>query len=181
MKRQVTVLKILTVLTVATITISAWAKVNLPNREGPRPETTSGVPHIQIGISEKAELTKLFLQKVASIPGVGIRGTVISLPGAKGFWLDSSLPIAQQKAIVRGREFAHIHPDGSLHASLPPTLAKQAVKAGWAVSHPWSNQREGWEGFVMLYTPQTKAEMETVFQLTLASYNYVTGLNVTID
>lgn len=172
---------ILSAVFIYTINISAWADTKLPNRNGPRPQTTSGVPHIQIGVSEHEALTKQFLQKVARIPGVDIRATVISLPGAKGFWLGNTLPVAQQEAIVRGREFAHIHPDGSLHASLPPTLAKQAIKAGWAISHPWSKKREGMDGFVMLYTPQTEDEMKIVFQLTLASYNYVTGQNVTID
>ncbi len=181
MKLLTRVLKIIAVLLIFKVNIVAWADTEIPNRNGPKPETTSGVPHIQIGVSEKAELTKLFLQKVARIPGVDIRGTVISLPGAKGFWLTKDTPITQNQAIVKGREFAHIHPDGSLHASLPPKLAKQAIKAGWAISHPWSNQREGWEGFVMLYTPQSEDEMKIVFELTLASYNYVTGLNVYID
>lgn len=34
-------------------------------------------------------------------------------------WLSEEAPVARPEAIVARREFAHIHPDGSLHALLP--------------------------------------------------------------
>lgn len=113
---------------------------------------------MQIGVSPNLEINETFLLEVSKLPGVEIRPTIVSLPGAKGFWLDESLSLVHPEVIVGGREFAHIHPDGSLHASLPPDRAKEAVEAGWAVAHPWANQRQGWEGFVMLYTPQSQEE-----------------------
>ena len=103
---------------------------------------------------------------------------MVSLPGAKGFWLNEGVTLARPDVIVGGREFAHIHPDGSLHASLSPELAVQAVDAGWAIHHPWAKQRPGWEGFVMIYTPVSKDELEVIFQLVLGSYNFVTGRDV---
>lgn len=115
------------------------------------------------------------LRRVANIPGVEIRDTVVSLPGAQGFWLNEDVTLARPDVIVGGREFAHVHPDGSLHASVAPELAAQAVDAGWAVHHPWANQRPGWDGFVMIYTPGSVDEMKTVFQLVLESYSFVTG------
>ena len=54
----------------------------------------------------------------------------------------------------------------------------QAVKAGWAIGHPWANQRPGWNGFVMIYTPASKAELDVVYQLVLESFNFVTGKNI---
>lgn len=148
---------------------------NLPVRSSPIPPTTNGVPHVQIGVEAVPEISEALLRRVSSIPGVEIRPTVISLPGAKGFWLSEDLTLARPDVIVGGREFAHIHPDGSLHASLSPELAGEAVEAGWAIHHPWANQRPGWEGFVMIYTPGTRDEMEVVFELILGSYNFVTG------
>lgn len=74
-----------------------------------------------------------------------------------------------------GREFAHLHKDGSLHASLKPELAVEAIEAGWAVAHPWANQRKGWEGFVMIFTPTTSDELEVVKRLVEDSYSFVTG------
>lgn len=153
------------------------AEVPLPEREGQRPQTTGSVPHIQIGAEAVPELSDRLTGLVATLPGVALRPTVISLPGATGFWLSEDLELARPQAIVGGREFAHMHPDGSLHASLPPARANEAVQAGWAVMHPWADQRPGWEGFVLLYTPRSAQEADIVFQLLIDGYNYVTGGN----
>ena len=147
---------------------------DLPVRNSPVPSTTKGVPHVQIGVVAVPEISTELLRRVSNIPGVEIRDTIISLPGAKGFWVNETVKLSRPDAIVAGREFAHIHPDGSLHASLPPGLAAKAVKSGWAVHHPWADQRPGWEGFVMLYTPGTMDELEVVYRLIVASYTFVT-------
>ena len=149
--------------------------VELPTRNTPRPATTNGVPHVQIGVETFAELRNALLQRVSNIPDVEIRNSIISLPGAKGLWLKDELSLAHPEVIVGGREFAHVHPDGSLHASLHPDMARAAVKTGWAIPHPWSNQRPGWEGFVMVYSPQSAEDLEVVYQLVLQSYQFVTG------
>ena len=109
--------------------------------------------------------------------GKGVNRSILLLQGpgklhhAKHF-------VVRPEVIVRGREFAHIHPDGSLHASLPPQRAQEAVKTGWAIWHPWAKEREGWEGFVMLYTPLSMEELEVTFQLVVDSYNFVTGQEI---
>ena len=54
-------------------------------------------------------------------------------------------------------------------------MALAAIEAGWAVAHPWAKQRAGWEGFVMIFTPNTQAELNVVLQLVRGSYTYVTG------
>lgn len=149
--------------------------VTFPIRDGARPDTTNGVPHVQIGVSPVPELSEEMLRQVAEFPGVVLGATRVSLPGAVGFQLTSDVQIAQPQAIVGGREFAHLHPDGSLHASLHPDTARAAIDAGWAVAHPWADQRAGWEGFVMIYTPITKAELDVVLQLVRGSYTYITG------
>lgn len=149
--------------------------VEFPQRETQRPETTNGVPHVQLGVEAVPELSAELLRRVATFPGVRIGETRISLPGAIGFQLEDGLDLARPEAIVGGREFAHVHPDGSLHASLRPETARAAVKAGWAVAHPWADQRAGWEGFVMIYTPHSEEELDVVVQLVRHSYAYVTG------
>ncbi len=167
------------VLAVALLTaLSALADVgSLPNKETPIPRTTNSVPHVQIGVEPAPEISDELLKRVSEIPGVEIRRTVVSLPGALGFWVEDDVAIAHPEVIVGGREFAHLHPDGSLHASLPPTLAEMAVKAGWAASHPWADQRPGWEGFVMILTPVNFDELEVVFGLVVDSFEFVTGRN----
>lgn len=142
------------------------------------PHTSSHVPHVQVGVEPVPEVDAELLRRVSALPAVDIRPTIISLPGAKGLWLLEGSPLARPDVIVRGREFAHIHPDGSLHASLPPARAREAVDAGWAAWHPWARTRKGWDGFVMLYTPQSMQELEVTFQLIVDSYNLVTGQGV---
>ena len=148
---------------------------NLPIRETPRPVTTKGVPHVQLGVEIVPDVHAKLMQRVSKIPKLDIRPTVVSLPGATGFWLLEDLRLKRPDVIVGGREVAHVHPDGSLHASLPPDRAREAVAAGWAIPHPWADQRPGWEGFVMLYTPETMAEVDVVFGLIIDGYNFVTG------
>ena len=150
---------------------------NLPIRENPRPETTDRIPHIQIDVEAVPELSEELLQRVSEIAGVDLRGTIVGRFGSTGFWLHENIKLARPGAIVRGREFAHLHPDGSLHASLPPELAVEAIEAGWAIPHPWAAKNRGLKGFVMIYTPLSKDELEVVFHLIMESYGFITGKN----
>lgn len=154
------------------------AAENLPMRKTPTPQTTGGVPHVQIGVNPVPELSQALLERVEGLPGVQLGATRVSLPGAVGFQLNDDMSLAHPEVVVGGREFAHLHPDGSLHASLEPKLARAAIQAGWAVAHPWSSEREGWQGFVMIYTPTTQAELGVVIQLVEQSYSFVTGRKV---
>ena len=170
------VLMVAVAVAIAVIPVSVLSE-NLPTRGSPVPVTTDGVPHVQIGVDPIPEISADLLQRVSKIPGVDIRDTVISLPGALGFWVLEDVPLARPDVIVGGREFAHLHPDGSLHASLEPELADEAVKTGWAAHHPWADERSGWEGFVMIFTPLNHDELEVVLQLLEKSYDFVTGKN----
>ncbi|KAA3643024.1 MAG: phospholipase [Chloroflexi bacterium] len=147
----------------------------LPEKPGPRIETTGSVPHTQIGVQPVPPVNDQLFRLAFSLPGVERRDTIVSLPGAHGMWLLDSVPVVQPQAIVAGREFAHIHPDGSLHAPLPFERALEVQETGWGERHPWADEREGWEGFVMLYTPLSFEELEITFQLIVESYSYVTG------
>lgn len=160
---------------IATFAPASAQDAHFPMREGMRPETTNGVPHVQIGARAVSELSDALLRHVADFPGVILGETRVSLPGAVGFQIAADAPIAQPQAIVGGREFAHLHPDGSLHASLHPDTARSAIEAGWAVAHPWADRREGWAGFVMIYTPVTEAELDVVLELVRSSYTFITG------
>ncbi len=146
----------------------------LPERKRPRPLTQQGMPHTQIGIKPVPEVNTELFKRCYSLPGVQNRPTVISVPGARALWLSEDLPLAHPEVIALGREFAHIHPDGSLHTSLPHELAGEAVKKGWAEPHPIA-QYMGIEGMVLLYTPLDMDELDVVFGLVLNSYNFVTG------
>lgn len=149
----------------------------LPKREGPRPLTNKSMPHSQIGVRPVSAVNEALFRRCFSLPDVRNEPTVISVPGARALWLEENLPLAHPEVIARGREFAHIHPDGSLHVALPPERAQEAIEAGWAEPHPIAAYM-GWEGMVMLYTPRDMAELDIIFQLVVDSYNYVTGRQV---
>ena len=150
----------------------------LPQRSGPPPQTTGGVPHTQIDVDPVPEILNELLRRTFALPDVENRPTIVSLPGTRGVWISEGVSLAHAEAIVAGREFTHIHPDSSLHTPLPFERAIQAVDAGWAERHPWADRQEGWEGLVLLYTPRTLEELEVVFQLIVESYNFVTGRDV---
>ena len=96
----------------------------LPTKSTPRPLTTPNVPHIQLNVQTNPAMNDALLRQVSQMPGVVLRDTVISLPGAVGFWVDNAVPLTRPEFIVAGRDFAHMHPDGSMHASLPVELAQ---------------------------------------------------------
>jgi phospholipase/carboxylesterase len=154
--------------------VSTIEQVELPERDGTPPATTSGVPHQQIGVDPVPEVNDELFRRVFSIPGVESQPSVVA--GWDGIWVSEQLEIMVQDAIIGEREFGHIHHDGSLHIFLEPDRAIEAIKTGWAVAHPYAVQRrDGWEGFVMLYTPQSIVELNVTFQLIVDSFNYVTG------
>ena len=47
-------------------------------------------------------------------------------------WLSDEIAVTHPEAIVNGQEFAHIHPDGSLHAPLPLSVPWTLPKKGGA-------------------------------------------------
>ena len=164
------------VVTLAEPTSTPESKIApLPERSGPRTQTSGTVPHVQIGVEPVPAVNDELFRLAFSLPGVEDRPTIVSLPGARGMWLGDDIPLAHPEAIVSGREFAHIHPDGSLHAPLPYERALEVAEKEWGGRHPWADEREGWDGLVMLFTPQSMAELEIIFQLIVESYNHVTG------
>ena len=163
-------------LTIA-LTASSFAsaeRLNLPQRQSPTPETTNGIPHVQIGVEPAPEILTELLNNVSAMPGIEIHPTIVSLPGALGFWVADDISLARPDVIVNGREFAHVHPDGSLHASLDPELAERAVETGWAVYHPFAQNVPGRDGFVMIFTPTSMTELDVVLKLVRESFHFVT-------
>ena len=151
--------------------------MSLPRRVTPRPQTSTGMPHAQIGVAPDPTLDRELRRRAYALPGTIDRPSIISVPGARAIWLADDVDLVRPEVILRGREFAHFHPDGSLHASLPPERARAAIDAGWAEPHPLAEPL-GMPGLVMLYTPLTMAELDVVVALVVDSYNFVTGRSV---
>ena len=152
--------------------------VALPPQCDSRPETTTGIPHHQIGVAPVTEVNEELFRRVYSLPGIENRRSVIA--GWRSLWLTDEVNVVVPEAVINGsREFGHIHDDGSLHIFLKPSRAVKAVAACWGVDHPFAKQQiPGWDGFVMLYTPRSINELNVTFQLIVDGYNNVTGQNL---
>jgi hypothetical protein len=149
--------------------------VPLPVRIGPRPTTTPTNPHTQLDQQPTdPTLTSRLAARVFALSGALERESAISVPGARALWLDESLPAGPPEAFLIGREFAHLHPgaDHSLHAMLPPDLAEEAVRAGWAEQHPVARRGLIPANAVMLYAPRDDEELDVVAALVEASYAF---------
>jgi phospholipase/carboxylesterase len=144
----------------------------LPTREGAPPPVHHGMPHAQIGVTPVPEVNRELFRRAFSLPGVSNRPTIVSTPGARGLWLDESIPTRER--IMAGREFAHIHPDGSMHLTLPAGRAAEAIEAGWAEPHPIATVI-GEPGLVLIYTPRDFGELEVIWQLVTDAYERITG------
>lgn len=147
----------------------------LPVRDGPRRETTYSVPHIQIDAEPVPEVDAALRRRAFSLPGVEDRESELSLPGARSLWLADDVELARPEVLQAGREFAHIHPNGSLHVWLPVERAKEVAETKWGELHPWVGREDFWDGLVMIYTPETLDELDVTMQLVVDAYNFITG------
>ncbi len=148
---------------------------DLPARQGPpplttRPSTENPYPHQQLTQTAPAELQERLFRRAATLPGVTVGDSCVSVPGARAFHLDEALAGGPEAAFQCAREFAHLHPpgDGSLHLTLPPSVHADARAKGWGEPHPIS-------GTMLLFGPRDEPELETVWQILLVSYRYALG------
>lgn len=125
-------------------------RVALPVRRGPRPITYKLAPHTELDAEPVPELIAKRAEFCFSLPDVHEEPTRISVPGARALVADPGVAADPQTMAV-GREFAHIHPDGSMHIVLSGGDAREAVVQGWAEPHPMAAAFN--PGMVMLYTP----------------------------
>jgi Family of unknown function (DUF5519) len=149
----------------------------LPKRRGPRPRTTPTNPHTQLAQNPKREAVEELARRVFALPDVEERPSAISVPGARALWLREDVPDGPPEAFMIGREFAHIHPmlDGSLHAALPPEIAREAIDKGWAEQHPVARMGYIPQNVVMIYAPRDAEEIEVVAGLVEEAYRYAGG------
>lgn len=146
----------------------------LPTRSGPKPSTTPRTPHQQLDQISPSALQERLWQRMASLAGVSVRASAISVPGSRALWLEQE---GNPAAYMVGREFAHLHPshDGSLHMILDPHSHALAMAGGWSESHPLAGRYTAATN-VLVYGPRDEAELEVVWWLVQQSHRYASGL-----
>ena len=153
----------------------------LPNRKGSRPRTTDWAPHLQEDQNAPPAMLDALIQRVFALPAVEERPTIVSAPGARAIWLKDGEAAGPRDAFLGNREIGHFHPwDGSLHISLPPDLAKQAVTAGWAEVHPVARAGMAPENVVMLYGPRDEGEVGVLAALIASAVRRASGADATV-
>ena len=152
--------------------------LELPAREGPRRQTTGSVPHIQLDAVPVPDVDAELRRRAFQLPGVENLPSDRSLPGARGLAFSDALDLARPDVISGSREFAHIHPDGSLHVWLSVDSAREVDAKGWGELHPWIGREGFWDGVVMVFTPETPDELDVTIEILIDAYNFVTGASL---
>ncbi len=150
----------------------------LPRRQGARPTTTTAFPHSQLDQQPDDPTVRDELARRAfSLEAVVERESVISVPGARALVLADHCSAGPDAAFIRGREFAHFHPDPdwSLHLALPDAAADVAIHFGWAELHLIARTEELPGSVVMIYAPRDADEAEAVWTLLRVSHEFATN------
>lgn len=143
-------------------------------RRGPRPETTSRLPHSQLDQHGPDEIIDKLRAFCFSLPGVNNEPSAISVPGARALVMHEAHE-CNHDAFMIGREFAHIHPhpdNGSMHLRLPPEDAREVIAKGWGENHYLVTQGRLPEGLIMVFSPRDDDELETVKAIVARSHAY---------
>lgn len=154
--------------------------LNIPAREGLRPETTSpGIPHKQRTQNAPAELQEKLWQRLLALPRVQAGPSPISGPGTRAVHLERAVANGPKEAFAPdgGTEFAHIHDsdDGSLHVTLARPDAEAVLASGWGEWHPTVLMGIFPPNLVMVYGPRTVEEIDVIDQILAASHAHATG------
>ena len=145
-------------------------------RRGAPPRTTPAYPHEQLTQSGTVALMERLYERAGALPGVieGSNGT--SAPDIHTFLLEPEYAEGPREAFLADGEFAHLHPDGSLHLTLPRELGDEVVVQGWGEVHVDAGARRGSPIFMMIYAPRDEDELEAVWRIFSLSYEFALGL-----
>ncbi len=173
-------------------------ELSLPARAGERPQTGPAVPHVQLTQLSPPQVRRELLQWMSTeLPGTVTGPSEISDPAKMRRWMATAMPdvplpeeIPDEKALAvflddvappdgvvlmpprLTAEFAHLHPDGSLHLALSPEDQQELLAKGWGERHPLHSAEVN---VVMLFGPRTAEELDVARRVIDASYRYATG------
>ena len=152
-------------------------------RKGPKPNTTSRLPHSQLdGHGPDSIVKQLHDYCFTTWPDtVANEESGISVPGARAMVLHRDCNChssnGNKRAFMVGREFAHIHPypdPGSMHLTLSAKDAKYVINQGWGEDHYLVTQGHWPKGLVMIFSPRDEEELDQVKTIVAKSYEFAT-------
>ena len=147
-----------------------------PPRRGERPVTGDTIPHLQHTQKSPNSIREaLKAWALRTLPDVREEDTRISVHSTRAFWLAEEVEAKRADAFMPpagGREFAHLHADGSLHLCVSDAAVQEIVSSGWGEPHPLRDQGVN---EVLLYAPRDESELEIAKTTLAQSYHYATG------
>ena len=143
-------------------------------RPGLPPGLTSGVPQHQVTQNGPADLQELLWTQLAALPGVTTGSTKVGVDGTRAVFVTRGDAPDAAFVLPADGEFAHLHPDGSVHTTLPEDLAYDALAKGWAFAHPLAGVRVA-RGLVLVPGPRDHEELDTVAGIVAAAHRTVTA------
>jgi len=146
----------------------------LPMRAPPPAVTTGSVPHRQIDPDIIPAVIEELHARVFDLSEVEPRQSTI-VSDATAIWIRREINIARPECIISGREVAHIHLDGSLHAVVPHGRIPDAESAGWVERHPWAELEPGFEAFVLIFSLRSSEEVDVALELVINGLDFVIG------
>ncbi|MEM8862718.1 MAG: hypothetical protein AAGD96_30785 [Chloroflexota bacterium] len=155
-------------------------KLKLIPRQGPKPETTSNLPHSQLTQHGPDHIVEKLHEWSFALPDIGNQPSGISVPGSRAMVVHDGVA-CNHEAFMIGREFAHIHPhpdSGSMHLMLPAEDAVEVTSKGWGEDHYLVTQGHWPVGLVMVFSPRNEEELETVKLIVKKSYEYAIGPSI---
>lgn len=152
----------------------------IPHRHGPKPETSSVVPHLQMTDCSPPAIREAMLEWMRTNPefaGCKIAPSEVAEPTsvalflAPGMYSTKSSPLSP---IMResGYEAFHMHEDGGWHVSLSREDEWEVMVKRWGETHPAAR----WGiNVLLIYAPRDTQEMEVIKKIMTASFRYAKG------
>jgi hypothetical protein len=152
----------------------------LPHRLGPRPQSCTAVPHVQLDQWPPKQIAEELVDRCLTLPNVRSRQSRMASPDCRALSLPDDLAAGPPSAFIVDHEFCHLHPlpDGSIHLMLPDLVRESAIRQGWAEQHPVSRAGILPETLVMIYAPRDAGELAIVLHLIWHSYQFASGAPV---
>lgn len=145
-------------------------------RQGPMPGVDRRYPCLQFEDEAPAALRKSLLKCAGTLEGVCVLPTEFSVMG-DALVLEEAQARGKPEAFVRGREFAIVRAEGSVHLTLDPSWGQKVLHKGWAMIHPLALYMAGAvpPQSLILYAPRHEKDLETVWKIIQAAYSFACG------
>ena len=149
---------------------------HLPRRNGEAPEIGKEPPQLQFSNQSPRDIYLKFHDWMFStFPKVRMEPTRISVPTSIAMWLDENESVGHSDAFMPpsgGREFTHLHLDGSIHTVVGTEVEDEIINNKWGVRHMYYDRgvKE-----ILMFAPRNEVELEIVKTVVIKSYEYASG------